>query len=175
MQVCVPTNAAQIFHLLRRQMLRPFRKPLVVMTPKSLCARAASSIEELANGSFQTVIPDETEVDEKGVKRHRLLRQGLLRPGLEEDGAQKADTAIIRVEQLYPFPHKQFEGADGRYRTRPGGVVPGRAAEPGRVVPAAHYFRENMRDDQKLSYAAGRHRPPPGRRLHGGTTSGRRR
>ena len=64
-------NAAQIFHLLRRQMLRPFRKPLIVMTPKSLLRKkeAASPIEELANGSFQTVIPDTTTVDAKGVKR----------------------------------------------------------------------------------------------------------
>src|SRR5205814_6534725 len=70
-QVCVPSNAAQIFHLLRRQMLRPFRKPLVVMTPKSLLRKkeAASPIQDLANGSFQTVIPDTTSVDEKGVKR----------------------------------------------------------------------------------------------------------
>ncbi|MBV9190736.1 MAG: 2-oxoglutarate dehydrogenase E1 component, partial [Betaproteobacteria bacterium] len=60
MQVCVPSNAAQIFHLLRRQMLRPFRKPLIVMTPKSLLRKkeAGSSIEELASGTFQTVIPD---------------------------------------------------------------------------------------------------------------------
>src|SRR5688500_19904336 len=56
-QVCVPSTAAQVFHLLRRQMLRPFRKPLVVMTPKSLLRKkeAASAIDELANGSFQTV------------------------------------------------------------------------------------------------------------------------
>src|SRR5205823_13946173 len=69
MQVCVPSNAAQIFHLLRRQMLRPFRKPLIVMTPKSLLRKkeAASSIEELANGTLQTVVADSTYVAEKCV------------------------------------------------------------------------------------------------------------
>src|SRR5437588_264094 len=71
MQVCVPSTAAQVFHLLRRQMLRPFRKPLIVMTPKSLLRKkeASSSINDLANGAFQTVIPDTTTLDEKGVKR----------------------------------------------------------------------------------------------------------
>src|SRR5258707_6737233 len=70
MQVCVPTNAAQIFHLLRRQMLRPFRKPLAVMSPKSLLRKkeAASSIPERANGSFQTGIPDTPTVDGNGAK-----------------------------------------------------------------------------------------------------------
>src|SRR5438270_3972474 len=62
MQVCVPSTAAQVFHLLRRQMLRPFRKPLIVMTPKSLLRKkeASSSINDFANGAFQTVIPDNT-------------------------------------------------------------------------------------------------------------------
>src|SRR5215213_2101961 len=71
MQVCVPSNAAQFFHMIRRPMLRPFRKPLVVMTPKSLLRKkeAASPIQDLAGGSFQTVIPDTTTSDPKGVKR----------------------------------------------------------------------------------------------------------
>jgi 2-oxoglutarate dehydrogenase E1 component len=71
MQVCVPTTAAQIFHLLRRQMLRPFRKPLVVFTPKSLLRKkeAASPIAELANGSFQTVISEVEALEAKEVKR----------------------------------------------------------------------------------------------------------
>src|SRR3989440_9765559 len=118
MQVCVPSNAAQIFHLLRRQMLRPFRKPLVVMTPKSLLRKkeAASSIEELANGSFQTVIPDTTTVDEKSVKRIIAccgkVYYDLATKRIE---TQRSDVAIIRVEQLYPFPHKQFEAEMKRY------------------------------------------------------------
>ncbi|HWV90113.1 MAG TPA: 2-oxoglutarate dehydrogenase E1 component, partial [Burkholderiales bacterium] len=106
MQVCVPSNAAQVFHLLRRQMLRPFRKPLVVMTPKSLLRKkeAASSIQELANGSFQTVIPDTTTVDPKGVKRI-IACSGKVYYDLvfKRTELQRSDTAIIRVEQLYPF------------------------------------------------------------------------
>jgi 2-oxoglutarate dehydrogenase E1 component len=161
MQVVVPSNAAQIFHLLRRQMLRPFRKPLVVMTPKSLLRKkeAASSIHELANGSFQTVIPDAATVDEKGVKRIiACCGKVYYDLALKRTELQKTDTAIIRVEQLYPFPHKQFEAEMKRY---PGATeVVWCQEEPqnqGAWYQSAHYFRENMRDDQKLYYAG---RPP---------------
>jgi 2-oxoglutarate dehydrogenase E1 component len=161
MQVCVPSNAAQVFHLLRRQMLRPFRKPLVVMTPKSLLRKkeAASSIQELANGSFQTVIPDTTTVDPKGVKRI-IACSGKVYYDLvfKRTELQRSDTAIIRVEQLYPFPHKQFEAEMKRY---PGATeVVWCQEEPqnqGAWYQTAHYFRENMREEQKLYYAG---RPP---------------
>ena len=156
-QVCVPSNAAQVFHLLRRQMLRPFRKPLVVMTPKSLLRKkeAASSIQELANGSFQTVIPDTTTVDEKGVKRIiACCGKVYYDLVLKRTELQRADTAIIRVEQLYPFPHKQFEAQMKRYPSA--SEVVWCQEEPqnqGAWYQTAHYFRENMRDDQKLYYA----------------------
>jgi len=161
MQVCVPSNAAQVFHLLRRQMLRPFRKPLVVLTPKSLLRKkeAASAIGELANGSFQTVIPDTTTVDEKGVKRV-IACCGKVYYDLvfKRTELQKADTAIIRVEQLYPFPHKQFAAEIKRYPNA--AEVVWCQEEPqnqGAWYQTAHYFRENMREDQKLYYAG---RPP---------------
>jgi 2-oxoglutarate dehydrogenase E1 component len=161
MQVCVPSNAAQVFHLLRRQMLRPFRKPLIVMTPKSLLRKkeAASSIQELANGSFQTVIPDTTTVDPKGVKRI-IACSGKVYYDLvfKRTELQRSDTAIIRVEQLYPFPHKQFEAEMKRYPSAT--EVVWCQEEPqnqGAWYQTAHYFRENMREDQKLYYAG---RPP---------------
>jgi 2-oxoglutarate dehydrogenase E1 component len=157
MQVCVPSNAAQIFHLLRRQMLRPFRKPLVVLTPKSLLRKkeAASAIAELANGTFQTVIPDTTSVDEKGVKRI-IACCGKVYYDLvfKRTELQRADTAIIRVEQLYPFPHKQFAAEIKRYPNA--SEVVWCQEEPqnqGAWYQTAHYFRENMREDQKLYYA----------------------
>jgi 2-oxoglutarate dehydrogenase E1 component len=157
MQVCVPSNAAQIFHLLRRQMLRPFRKPLVVMTPKSLLRKkeAASSINELAKGSFQTVIPDTTKIDEKDVKRIIAccgkVYYDLAAKRIE---MQRKDVAIIRVEQLYPFPHKQFQAETKRYPNA--AEVVWCQEEPqnqGAWYQTAHYFRENMREDQKLYYA----------------------
>jgi 2-oxoglutarate dehydrogenase E1 component len=157
MQVCVPSNAAQIFHLLRRQMLRPFRKPLVVMTPKSLLRKkeASSSIQELANGAFHTVIPDTTTVDAKGVKRIIAccgkVYYDLATHRIE---TQRVDVAIIRVEQLYPFPHKQFQAEMEKYPNA--AEVVWCQEEPqnqGAWYQTAHYFRENMRDSQKLYYA----------------------
>ncbi|HUQ25929.1 MAG TPA: 2-oxoglutarate dehydrogenase E1 component [Burkholderiales bacterium] len=157
MQVCVPSNAAQIFHLLRRQMLRPFRKPLIVMTPKSLLRKkeAASSIQELANGVFQTVIPDTTTIDEKGVKRI-IACCGKVYYDLvfKRTELQKADTAIIRVEQLYPFPHKQFQAEIAKYPNATDVVwCQEEPQNQGAWYQTAHYFRENMREGQKLYYA----------------------
>ncbi|MES2148709.1 MAG: 2-oxoglutarate dehydrogenase E1 component [Pseudomonadota bacterium] len=112
MQVVQPTSAAQIFHLLRRQMVRQFRKPLVIMTPKSLLRNkdAGSPLAELAKGVFHTVIGEVDEkIDAKKVKRV-IACSGKVYYDLVN--ARKArgqnDTAIIRVEQLYPFPHKSF-------------------------------------------------------------------
>ena len=83
MQVCVPTTPAQIFHLLRRQMMRPFRKPLIVMTPKSLLRHkeAVSPLDELANGQFQTVIAEVRQARSRRRCRRVIVcsRQGLLR------------------------------------------------------------------------------------------------
>ncbi|OGA42337.1 MAG: 2-oxoglutarate dehydrogenase E1 component [Betaproteobacteria bacterium RIFCSPLOWO2_12_FULL_68_19] len=157
MQVCVPSSAAQIFHLLRRQMLRPFRKPLVVLTPKSLLRKkeASSPIRDLANGAFQSVIPDTSTVDEKGVKRIiACCGKVYYDLALKRTELQKADTAIIRIEQLYPFPHKQFAAELKRY---PGAAeVLWCQEEPqnqGAWYQTAHYLRENMREEQKLYYA----------------------
>src|SRR3989449_127515 len=157
MQVCVPTTAAQIFHLVRRQMLRPFRKPLVVMTPKSLLRKkeASASIHELASGSFQTGIPERQTVDEKGVKRI-IACCGKVYYDLAAKRVemQRNDAVIIRVEQLYPFPHNQFEAEMKRYPNAH--EVVWCQEEPqnqGAWYQTAHYFRENMREDQKLYYA----------------------
>src|SRR5690349_8637241 len=161
MQVCVPSTASQIFHLLRRQMLRPFRKPLIVFTPKSLLRKkeASSPIQDLANGSFQTVIGDTTSAEEKGVKRVIACCSKVYYDlASKRTELQKADTAIIRVEQLYPFPHKQFKAEMERYPNAT--EIVWCQEEPqnqGAWYQTAHYFRENMREDQKLYYAG---RPP---------------
>ena len=81
-QVCVPSTPAQMFHLLRRQMIRPLRKPLIIMSPKSLLRHkeSVSSLEDLADGSFQNVIPEVEKLDPgKCTARHRLQRQSILR------------------------------------------------------------------------------------------------
>ncbi len=138
MQVCVPSNAAQIFHLLRRQMLRPFRKPLVVLTPKSLLRKKEASvpIKELANGSFLTVVPEIDALEPKGVTRIVACCGKVYYDLLSARRERRLDhVAIIRVEQLYPFPHKAFAAEMRALSERARGrLVPGGAAEPGRVV-----------------------------------------
>ncbi|MEN9373607.1 MAG: 2-oxoglutarate dehydrogenase component [Pseudomonadota bacterium] len=111
MQVCQPTTASQIFHLLRRQMVRNLRKPLVIMTPKSLLRAkdAASPLSEFTKGGFQTVIPESKALRNDKVKRV-VVCSGKVYYDLAKKREEKAidDVAILRVEQLYPFPHKAF-------------------------------------------------------------------
>src|SRR5574343_161482 len=112
MQVVQPTTASQIFHVLRRQMVRQFRKPLVILTPKSLLRNkdAGTPLTELAKGAFQTVIGEVDEkIDAKKVKRV-IACSGKVYYDLVNARKTRGqtDTAIIRVEQLYPFPHKSF-------------------------------------------------------------------
>ncbi|KXS38364.1 MAG: 2-oxoglutarate dehydrogenase E1 component [Halomonadaceae bacterium T82-2] len=111
MQVCVPTTPAQIFHLLRRQVIRPLRKPLVIMSPKSLLRHkeATSSLDELANGRFNMVLPDQGKLDPEKVKRV-VLCAGKVYYDLAAYRAEneRDDTAIVRVEQLYPFPKEEL-------------------------------------------------------------------
>lgn len=106
-EVCVPTTAAQVFHMLRRQAVRMQRKPLVVMSPKSLLRHkdAGSSLEELANGEFQRVIGEVDPIDAKKVKRV-VLCCGKVYYDLLKARREKGidDIAIVRIEQLYPFP-----------------------------------------------------------------------
>ena len=106
-QVCVPSTPAQIFHMLRRQAIRPLRKPLIVMSPKSLLRKkeAVSTLEEMADGRFQTVIQDTSDLEPKKVKKV-ILCSGKVYYDLEAYRAENGieDRAILRLEQLYPFP-----------------------------------------------------------------------
>ncbi|MCH1449304.1 MAG: 2-oxoglutarate dehydrogenase E1 component [Litoricolaceae bacterium] len=117
-QVCVPSTPAQVFHMLRRQAIRPLRKPLIVMSPKSLLRKkeAVSTLEELANGKFQTVMPDVGGLDPQNVKKV-ILCSGKVYYDLEayriEQGIE--DRAILRVEQLYPFPEDDLVEALAPY------------------------------------------------------------
>ena len=110
-QVCVPTTPAQIFHLLRRQMVRKARKPLVIITPKSLLRHkeAISTLDELASGGFQTVIGEVDKLDPKKVKRI-VLCQGKIYYELLAHRREQGitDTAVVRIEQLYPFPAERL-------------------------------------------------------------------
>ena len=106
-QVCVPSTPAQVYHMLRRQVIRPLRKPLIALTPKSLLRHklATSTLEELAEGSFQTVIPEVDAIDPKKVDRVVMCSGKVYYDLLEKRRNEEADNiAIVRIEQLYPFP-----------------------------------------------------------------------
>jgi 2-oxoglutarate dehydrogenase E1 component len=110
-QVCVPSTPAQVYHMLRRQVVRPLRKPLVVMTPKSLLRHklAISTLEDLAEGSFQTVINEIDPIDPKKVERLVMCSGKVYYDLLEKRRAEgREDIAIIRIEQLYPFPEEDL-------------------------------------------------------------------
>lgn len=116
-QVCIPTTPAQIYHLLRRQAIRPMRRPLVVMSPKWILRHklAVSRLEELAEGRFQTVLNDDL-VNPDDVTRIILcsgkVYYHLLEARMERE---QNNVALIRLEQLYPFPEEELERALRRY------------------------------------------------------------
>lgn len=117
-QVCVPTTPSQVFHMLRRQVKRPLRKPLVAITPKSLLRHkeATSDLEDLTSGTFQTVLPEKEPSDPKKVQRLILCSGKVYFDLLEkkkEDG--RDDVAILRIEQLYPFPGDDLDELLSQY------------------------------------------------------------
>ena len=118
MQVCVPSTPAQMFHMLRRQMVRDLRKPLIVMTPKSLLRHrlASSRLAELWQGRFQPVIGETDPIDAAAVTRLVACSGKVYYDLLEARRAQKLDhVAILRIEQLYPFPAREYAAAVARY------------------------------------------------------------
>ncbi|MCZ6802936.1 MAG: 2-oxoglutarate dehydrogenase E1 component [Proteobacteria bacterium] len=119
MQVCFPSTPAQMFHMLRRQMLRPYRKPLIVMSPKSLLRRklSVSPIDELVNGKFRTVIDEIDEIDQEQVTR-LLVCSGKVYFDLLEQRRESEITniAIARIEQLYPFPRDDLRALISQYK-----------------------------------------------------------
>ena len=157
MQVCQPTTASQIFHLLRRQMVRNLRKPLIIMTPKSLLRAkdAASPLSEFTKGSFQTVIPENMEL--KGDKVKRVLAcSGKVYYDLVKKREEKGDNdvAIIRVEQLYPFPHKAFAAELKKYPNATEIVwCQDEPQNQGAWFFIQHNIHENMLDGQRLGYS----------------------
>jgi 2-oxoglutarate dehydrogenase E1 component len=112
MQVVQPTTPAQMFHCLRRQVLRVWRKPLVVMTPKSLLRHpgCVSAMDELVKGSFQRVISDASGTPARDIRRI-LLCSGKVAYELEKRRQElgRTDVAVVRVEQLYPLPRAALE------------------------------------------------------------------
>ena len=118
MQVCVPSTPAQMFHMLRRQMLRSFRKPLIVMTPKSLLRHklSVSAITDLAQGRFMNVIDEIDDLQAGQVRRVVFCSGRVYFDLLEARRADEArDVALVRIEQLYPFPTEEYATILRRY------------------------------------------------------------
>ncbi len=118
MQVCVPSTPAQVYHMLRRQSLRGMRRPLIVMSPKSLLRHplAVSSLDELANGKFEPVIGEIDALDPKEVKRVVLCSGKVYYDLLEQRRKnEQTNVAIVRIEQLYPFPRQHLQAQLEQY------------------------------------------------------------
>jgi 2-oxoglutarate dehydrogenase E1 component len=160
MQIVQPTTASQIFHVLRRQMVRNLRKPLVIFTPKSLLRNkdATSPLSEFTKGAFQKVIPEnKEEVNKKAEKVKRVITcSGKVYYDLVKKREEKGqdDVAILRVEQLYPFPHKAFAAELKKYPNASEVVwCQDEPQNQGAWFFVQHYIHENMLEGQKLGYS----------------------
>jgi 2-oxoglutarate dehydrogenase E1 component len=156
-QVCVPSNPSQMFHLLRRQMIRRLRKPLIIMSPKSMLRRkeSVSTLEDLADGQFQPVI-SETEDLNPGKVRRIIACSGRVYYDLiaYRKAHEIKDIAIIRIEQLYPFPHDEFQAEVDRFEQAKDVLwcqeEPGNQGAWHRIQ---HYFLRHLGLNQILGYA----------------------
>ncbi|MEZ8193638.1 2-oxoglutarate dehydrogenase E1 component [Vibrio cortegadensis] len=118
MQVVVPSTPAQVYHMLRRQVVRPMRRPLIVMSPKSLLRHplCTSSLEDLAEGTFQPAIAEVDDLDASGVKRVVFCSGKVYYDLLEQRRKnEQEDVAIVRIEQIYPFPKEEVEATIAQY------------------------------------------------------------
>ena len=157
MQIVQPTTASQIFHVLRRQMVRNLRKPLIIFTPKSLLRAkdATSPLSQFTGGSFHTVLGEQKNLRADKVKRV-ICCTGKVHYDLarrrEEKGIE--DVSILRVEQLYPFPHKAFAAELKKYPNATELVwCQDEPQNQGAWFFIQHNIHENMIEGQKLGYA----------------------
>ncbi|QHJ09876.1 2-oxoglutarate dehydrogenase E1 component [Paraglaciecola mesophila] len=156
-QVCVPSTPAQVFNMLRRQAIRPMRKPLIVMSPKSLLRHplAVSSLEELSSGVFKNVIDEIDEIDAAKVKRVVMCSGKVYYDLLDQRRkSEQDDIAIIRIEQLYPFPHTEIEPIVNKFKHVTDWVwCQEEPQNQGAWYCSQHHFWSAIPDGAKLSYA----------------------
>ena len=159
-QVCVPTTPAQMFHMLRRQVKRPLRKPLIAFTPKSLLRHklAISTLEDLANGTFQPVMSEIDTLDPARVSRVVLCSGKVYYDLLEKRRDDRVeDVAIVRLEQLYPFPEQELRQAIAAYKNLKDVVwCQEEPMNQGAWYASQHHMRRvilNHSEDLYLSYA----------------------
>ena len=157
-QVVQPTNGSQIFHLLRRQMIRAFRKPLVILTPKSLLRNkdAGSKLSDLVEGTFLPVIGEADATIAADAVKRLLVCSGKVYYDLVNSRKEREidSVAVIRVEQLYPFAHKSFDAELSKYPNATEVIwVQDEPQNQGPWFYVQHHLYENMREGQKLAYA----------------------
>ena len=156
-QVCVPSTPAQVFNMLRRQVVRPMRKPLIVMSPKSLLRHplAVSSLEELSDGVFHNVIGEVDELEPKGVKRVVMCSGKVYYDLLDQRRKnEQTDVAIIRLEQLYPFPQEECAKIVAEYSHVKDWVwCQEEPQNQGAWYCSQHHFWQVIPDGAKLTYA----------------------
>jgi len=156
-QVCVPTTSAQMFHLLRRQMMRPYRKPLIIISPKSMLRLkdSCSGLSEFSQAGFQPIINEIEKLNANTVMRI-VACCGKVYYGLVEarNSRNIHDVAIIRIEQLYPFPHDEFSAQLKLYGNAKEVVwVQEEPANQGAWHRIQHYLLRHMKPQQILGYA----------------------
>ncbi|MFZ2170833.1 MAG: 2-oxoglutarate dehydrogenase E1 component [Methylococcaceae bacterium] len=156
-QVCNPTTPAQIFHLLRRQLMRPYRKPLIIMSPKSLLRHklAVSSLEDLTKGQFQPIIGEQDDINPKKITRFILCAGKVYYDLLE---TRRFDNlkhiAIARIEQLYPFPDKLFKLEIAKYPHLEDFIwCQEEPKNQGAWYQSKHHFTDNLPAHISVTYA----------------------
>jgi 2-oxoglutarate dehydrogenase E1 component len=157
MQVCVPSTPAQVFNMLRRQVVRPMRRPLVVMSPKSLLRHplAVSSLEEMSTGEFHNVIGEVDELDAKAVERVVLCSGKVYYELLEQRRKNELNNiAIVRMEQLYPFPEQELQAVLKEYQHVKQFVwCQEEPQNQGAWYCSQHNFRAAIPENSNLTYA----------------------
>ena len=157
MQICIPSTPAQMFHMIRRQMMRAYRKPLIVMTPKSLLRHkfSVSPLEELSTSGFKLVISDEANLESDTVTRIVFCSGKVYYDLVESRQVNNVtDTAIVRIEQLYPFPVARYAEDIARYPNA--SEIVWCQEEPqnqGAWYQIRHRLQEPLRENQELYYA----------------------
>lgn len=165
MQVCSPTTPAQMFHMLRRQVMRPLRLPLIVMTPKSLLRHklSVSTLKQLTEGGFQTVIKEMDKLVDNKVEQIVFCSGKVYYDLLEERRERKIDNvALVRIEQLYPFPIKLYGEQVKRYKNAK--QIVWCQEEPqnqGAWYQIRHRLMAPLTNKQSLRYAGRKHASAP--------------
>ncbi|MGI9291170.1 MAG: 2-oxoglutarate dehydrogenase E1 component [Gammaproteobacteria bacterium] len=156
-QVCVPSTPAQMFHMLRRQMKRMYRKPLIVMTPKSLLRHkmSVSPLADLTDGKFQMIVPETARLDADKVRRVVFCSGKVYFDLIEaRNVADIEDVAIVRIEQIYPFPIDEYAGVLAQYPNATDIVwCQEEPQNQGAWYQVRHRLREPVGDQQQLYYA----------------------